>query len=152
MRRYRGFVKRLTACGIAVGLMAAGLYTCARMDEMESTYAGYDAVVADGAIHRGWVPPWLPRSATDIHELHNLDTNARWMVFSFDPADARFAGHCSPLRDTFPPMPRKRPRRWWPGRLVEGEPWDAGLEGFNCAEGEYLVVDRHTRKAWFWVP
>ena len=38
-------------------------------------YANKTEVIADNAIERGWIPSILPKSAYDIKEKHNLDTN-----------------------------------------------------------------------------
>ena len=35
----------------------------------------------------GWLPTMLPRSATEIHEWHDLDTNLCFGSFRFDPSD-----------------------------------------------------------------
>jgi hypothetical protein len=36
---------------------------------------------------RGWLPATLPRSATEIHEWHDLDTNVCFGSFRFDPKE-----------------------------------------------------------------
>lgn len=36
---------------------------------------------------RGWLPTTLPRSATQIHELHEIDTNLCFGSFRFDPSE-----------------------------------------------------------------
>lgn len=39
-------------------------------------------------IDRGWIPPVLPASATQIRETHDLDTNAGHGTFAFAASDA----------------------------------------------------------------
>jgi hypothetical protein len=57
----------LLICGLA-------LYSgCS--ERFESSYADKAAAVEDGAVRRGWIPPWVPESATAIREVHDLDTN-----------------------------------------------------------------------------
>jgi hypothetical protein len=53
----------------------------------ESHYPDRAAAVSDGAIKRGWLPEWLPRSATNIDEWHDLDTNRTIASFSYAPTD-----------------------------------------------------------------
>ena len=52
---------------------------------MYSQYEDLDAVREDGAFERGWFPAWMPESAVDIHEFHDLDTNQQAMSFRLEP-------------------------------------------------------------------
>jgi hypothetical protein len=49
----------------------------------ENRYITY--AEASEAQHRGWLPAALPRSASEIHEWHDLDTNVSFGSFRFDP-------------------------------------------------------------------
>ena len=51
-------------------------------DVVETSYDTSAAAIADGAIQRGWIPQWLPPDATDIREIHNVDTNQSTLYFS----------------------------------------------------------------------
>ena len=52
-------------------------------------FASYDEAVAGHALHAGsFMPPCTPRSATDIHDIHNADTNTGHGSFRFDPDNA----------------------------------------------------------------
>jgi hypothetical protein len=53
----------------AILLTAAG---CS--DQMGETYATYADAQPAGAIERGWVPAFVPSSARNIADSHNLDT------------------------------------------------------------------------------
>jgi hypothetical protein len=58
-------------------------------------YANYDEAKKSGAFERGWLPKYLPRSAKNIHEVHNLDTNQGWAEFEFDVKDiAKMESQC----------------------------------------------------------
>jgi len=54
-----------------------------------TTYRTLDQAKADGAISRGWLPPFLAASTTDIREVHDIDTNAQWFSFHAPAADLR---------------------------------------------------------------
>jgi bisphosphoglycerate-independent phosphoglycerate mutase (AlkP superfamily) len=41
-----------------------------------------------GAFERGWLPEWLASEATEIHEFHDLDTNAQAITFSIENVEA----------------------------------------------------------------
>jgi hypothetical protein len=45
-------------------------------------------VGAQPDIDRGWIPPVLPASATQIRETHDLDTNVGHGTFAFGASDA----------------------------------------------------------------
>jgi hypothetical protein len=56
-------------------------------DRVGGHYPTYtDAERAD-AIRRGVIPTFVPRSATDIWEEHDLDTNEQWLRFRLPAGD-----------------------------------------------------------------
>lgn len=62
--------------------MASG---CA--ENYSSEYKSYGELQSAPASARAWLPEFLPSSATDIREEHNLDTNAIVGEFRFDRRD-----------------------------------------------------------------
>jgi len=54
---------------------------------MESYYETYNDVLEDQAIERGWIPEFLPKSARNIVEEHNIETNFGFVEFSFSNGD-----------------------------------------------------------------
>jgi hypothetical protein len=58
---------------------------CSEM--VESSYATYADAERAGAVGRGWVPAFVPRSATAIREAHDLDTNDQWLRFRLPDGD-----------------------------------------------------------------
>lgn len=54
--------------------LVLSLLLTACMESREMLYEDREAAVHDGAIVRGWLPEWLPASATDIYSWHNVDT------------------------------------------------------------------------------
>jgi hypothetical protein len=91
----------LLACFV---LLAAG---CS--ETFESHYSDRQEAQRDGVFERGWLPDWLPASATDIREIHNLDTNEGAFSFSvqagWSPPEA--AG-CAPSSQVTAPRIRFR--------------------------------------------
>ena len=57
------------------------LAACQLSETPESSFANYKEAVASGLIERGWIPDWLPETAVNIHEVHNLDNNASILLF-----------------------------------------------------------------------
>ena len=60
-------------------------------------YKDRESVVKEQAIERGWIPGLLPKSAYNIEETHDLDTNQLFGRFSYKPADEKV------LMDTLKP-------------------------------------------------
>ncbi|WP_175577623.1 hypothetical protein [Photobacterium proteolyticum] len=52
-----------------------------------NSFKNYDELVQSGIIDKGWLPPYLPRSATNIEEEHYVDTNIVYATFDFHPDD-----------------------------------------------------------------
>jgi hypothetical protein len=52
-----------------------------------STFASYAEIERSGLMAAGWLPQYLPPSATDIEERHNLDTNGVWARFRYEAGD-----------------------------------------------------------------
>lgn len=93
-------------------------------EHLESRYETYADLERAGAGARSWLPVWLPSTATDIREWHDLDTNATRAVFTVPNAASLLAG-CKPSR--FVRNPGSAP--WWPSdRVFEG------LQHFRCEE------------------
>jgi len=73
-----------------IAIVAFALFsTACTNDVLDASYAGRAEAEAEGAIARGWVPEWLPATASNIREVHNLDTNESALAFSL-PAGAKW--------------------------------------------------------------
>jgi hypothetical protein len=63
---------------------------------------------------RGWIPGWLPVAATDIHEVHDLDTNEGAVTFRLAPGSKwRPLESCRPAQGGMFTEPRFS-RHWIP--------------------------------------
>ena len=69
-----------TLLGLAV-ILTSAWFNAAMTPK--SNFANYAEAKASGIMDRGWVPHWIPKSATDIHEQHDLDTNWVKMTFNY---------------------------------------------------------------------
>ena len=56
-------------------------------DQVAATYATYADAQRAGAIERGWVPAFVPSSARDITDSHNLDTNRQTLRFTIPSSE-----------------------------------------------------------------
>lgn len=143
---------------IGSGLLLLALAGCRGLDVVTASYNTLAEARQAGAIDRGWMPEGLPPSATDLREAHDLDTNARWGLFSFpvaesshlkallESAEMPLAGHrCSP------------PRRieWWPillrGDLDAERIAAAGLKAHRTRDSSLIVaVNWNQGRAYYW--
>ena len=55
------------------------------------SYPTYADAERAGAVARGWIPRFVPRTATEIREAHNLDTNQQWLRFRVPRGDTSVA-------------------------------------------------------------
>jgi len=84
-----------------VGMFAVGLFVFAHFQHPSSHFKTYEDLRDSGLIDKGWVPEYLPRSATDIEELHDIDTNQAWASFKYRAGDTAAADKgCQVLHQT----------------------------------------------------
>lgn len=56
-------------------------------EQADEAYATYADAERAGAVARGWVPAFIPSSARDLVETHDLDTSAQTLHFKLPPSD-----------------------------------------------------------------
>ena len=56
-------------------------------DQIKAEFATYEELQQSGYFEKGWLPPFLPKSSTNIIETHNLDTNIVKALFNFTSSD-----------------------------------------------------------------
>ena len=59
---------------LAVSFLLVLTTAACTAEQPRATYATYADAERDGAVRRGWIPPYVPRSATDIAEVHDAFT------------------------------------------------------------------------------
>jgi hypothetical protein len=71
-------------------LLGVALSALRYMDFTEnprSSFVSFAEMEAAGMIAAGWLPEFLPKSATHIEESHNIDTNRVWASFKYRVGD-----------------------------------------------------------------
>lgn len=56
-------------------------------DEIENYYSDYNSMKVSDSYKKGWIPDFIPESASDIYEKHNLDNNKVWISFKCNISD-----------------------------------------------------------------
>lgn len=122
---------------------------CSEVDE--GRYASWADADRAGVVERGWIPPFVPQSARDIHDVHDLDTNRQRLSFTIDPTAVR------PMVEGLAPSTRLTGIA--ARRTFEEIGWNegqaAGAEVYlHCARGYpgILAVDGRTGRAAFTSP
>jgi hypothetical protein len=123
-----------------LGLTLSGCW----LERREVSYTNMQEALEHGAVDRGWIPDWIPLSATNIREIHDLDTNESMMAFEL-PRQAKWQlpSDCKPVPygEIGPP---RFDRSWWPSnaelersysfhRCTGDDPWTS----------KYAWVARH---------
>lgn len=113
-------------------LVATAFALAACAETLEANYATLAEARAAGAVARGWVPDWLPPSATNIREVHNLDTNHFMVRFTL-PMGTPFQPPkpCERVPLNVPPKPPFN-RAWWPSDVPASGPATHRHAFFGC--------------------
>ena len=141
--------KLLYSLAALVVLAGIGLALLHRFENPKSEYEDYQAVVADDAIGRGWVPPFLPRSATEITEQHRIDANFGFISFKANAEDIeRMKDGCAAMQYSEVKYLSSYPI-WWPTELTGSNEVSANLDFYLCAEyGVLTSLDGE--KMYYW--
>jgi hypothetical protein len=124
-------------------------------EDIESHYADAATARRAGALDRGWLPEFIPDDATDISELHNLDTNLTWACFTNPrgPGSLRALLEKHGMKRATGPVTGGPPAlfgtpAWWPAFM--GRP---DVETYQVVEDSRFSLlvgfDPHTGRACF---
>jgi hypothetical protein len=65
------------------------------LETPSAAYDSYDDAVRAGAVGpNGWIPAFLPKSASQIVERHNIDTNESSLTFQYSASDLQVPDSC----------------------------------------------------------
>jgi hypothetical protein len=113
-------------------VLTAALLGCAP-ETVQRRYDTHALAERKGAIQAGWLPTWLPKTATDVAEIHSIDTNAgMWAAAVPVGQEVSLPANCiSAVRSQLLAPPFKT--AWWP----EPEFWPTSTPGtdfiyFTC--------------------
>lgn len=93
-------------------------------ERLETFYQTFNEAKKSGAVEKGWIPKTLPKSAVNIKEVHDLDTNMVWIRFEIDDIeDNDFLKRYTKVssRDVKDHLPRDPRVSWWPRHLLDGQ-------------------------------
>ena len=140
---------------VVVVLLVCQLFAVACSDRRESSFANVKEARSSGW---GWIPSGLPESATDLHELYDVDTNEVWGTFRLPgnehtPSSTLTRVEASQITGQTIRSPRAG---WWPeiltgkldGRALE----QRGFEVYATAAPPefWIAIDRNGGRGFFW--
>ncbi len=138
-----GMARRAIVVTFCSALCACGLVMDSSFDTLQQ------AIDAD-MLNKGWIPDWVPHEATDLREVHDLDSNTSALAFTKPrvvllklPADcqATASGDSDPVAFD---------RSWWPGEGTLNESYRV----FRCTpesgKSVFVAVNRNEDRVLFW--
>jgi hypothetical protein len=75
----------------AISIFAILFIVFAYFERPTSNFKNYEEMVASGIIDAGWVTKHIPKSAHDISEQHDLDTNKVDVYFKYEASESEMA-------------------------------------------------------------
>ena len=81
----KSVVVALALLGVVLGLFRYIEYT----ENPRSSFSSIAEMEASGLVEAGWLPEYLPPSAFQIEERHNIDTNEVWASFRYEVNDVQ---------------------------------------------------------------
>lgn len=129
-----------------VSAVSAWFIVAGKMQYMEREFADYGEAKAAGEFEKGWLPGFLPSSATAIKVINNTDNKSA--LVSFNYAGNLDMSACKELPLSEATLPAERVVLWWPDELTgKGKEIDGAY--FKCSEGQ-LFMNGSKGEAYFW--
>lgn len=120
---------------LAAVLLGAAAASGCGLETVQNRYDTYALAESNGAFQAGWLPKWLPRNATNIREVHNIDTNeVAWAAEVPVGQELSLPADCLAVRRTDLASTRFK-TSWWPEPQEWGAPEPgAGFYYFTCSD------------------
>jgi hypothetical protein len=142
----------------AAVLAVLAIAACGDHDVVTASYGTLAEARQAGEIRRGSIPDGLPPGTFELRAAHNAETNARWGLFSFPPAEGSLLkALLDPAEFPLQGQPCNPPRRieWWPIQLrgdLDAERIAAtGAKAYQSTDkGLVFVVNWNQGRAYYW--
>ena len=128
--------------------LALSLAACSD-DVVIARYATLKDAENAGAVSRGWLPDWLPKSAVEIEEAHDVDTNISALQLTFSPSeDWRPPEECGSV--DLPSIPKAKGLDDWPDDVPPR--WSTPRHSFmQCEDGKaFLAFSMQSGEMFYW--
>ncbi|MGG6342118.1 hypothetical protein ACQ5SA_02570 [Stenotrophomonas indicatrix] len=117
---------------------------------MDRSYATKQEAVDAEMITKGWIPAWVPEEATDLREVHDLDSNVSALAFSTPRSkQLLLPSGCRPV-DHSATQPAPFNRSWWPSEAALKHSYSF----FRCepefGKSIFVATNRTGDRVLFW--
>jgi hypothetical protein len=129
-------------------VLCAMLAACTLIEQPSSHFAHRQDAEEAEMFAKGWLPEWLPVSAKNLREKHDIDTNASILRFEYDTAKETppFGDACEPIAAAHLESPRLD-AWWWP----DTDTLRSMPRLYDCGdESGYLAAPAEAGIAYFW--
>ncbi|WP_162374345.1 hypothetical protein [Pseudoxanthomonas sangjuensis] len=118
------------------------------LEERNEQFDSRNEITESGYFEKGWIPRWLPDSATNIREKHEVDTIATVLVFEYSSGDEPpFGNECVATDSERVSAPRLT-AHWWPAvAQLKAMPLL-----YRCPDDNsgFLAASADGKTAYFW--
>ena len=134
--------------GLLTVVVALGIFYLSRFawvllrNQPEFTYATYAEAQKDGMIEKGWIPAFVPETATNLHLAINLDTNNSLLSFEAPEKALDDVADCAAVSQK---GSHALNARWWSDEYYN----DSATRFYRCGKEKWLAVNKN--KVWYWV-
>jgi len=141
---------------VMVALIGVTVYTMTRLEVTESHYSTYEELASiPNIFDAGWIPSWTPKSAVDIVESHDVDTNEGWLVFKYLKSDEFYAG-CKEIPSDKVERPNKQYTSKFPQFVTDAViqiSRNTTIKFYSCDNNSnrYLAIDKQNQRAYVWI-
>lgn len=143
---------------VVVVLLLSVLYLVRAIETVASEFLSYeDAQKANAVGESKWLPDWLPNAATNIREVHNIDTNQVWLEFHIESGSALQTQGCelvdrSKIKETLPDVTASLAKHV--GRDVAALTAGRDIQIYLCKGRDALawgvIFQPSNRSVWSW--
>ncbi len=132
-----------------LSLAACVLQLVACVETLDASYTSFAEAQGKGSVAAGWVPAWLPPEASDIREVHNIDTNLFMLSFAL-PKGTQLSLPAGCVQVS-PQMLKKPPfsRSWWPGD-VPANGLSTHRHVFFACQGYFVAHSASLGEGYVW--
>ena len=140
--------------GMPVLLLGVLWYSFLRMEITRISFQSYKD--AQPAIQAGWLPEWLPKSAYEISESHDIDSNISWTKFGFTTSERFQEPFCISVDKQRIHVPDVMYVKRFPVFVREMHKEltvNSGLQFYDCSESKwerYLAINWNSNLAYSW--
>ena len=150
-----GIFKKIAYVTLVIACVLMVLaYLSSRMEIMSASFTDY--ADAQSSMQAGWLPSWLPESAYEIDESHDIDSNVTWVKFRYSTSERFFEVPCRLIDKDEVSLPKENYIKRFPDFVVEmyaDIKVAESLHFYSCEDGmrsRYLALKEAEGIAYSW--